>query len=55
MLTGEVLRSQNGAVKSYASDEAARESERVRKFKAAADSVFKSRKSMFEELAEGAE
>lgn len=44
-----------GVVKSYASDEPMSEDERARKFKAAADAVFESRKSAFEELAKGAE
>lgn len=44
-----------GVVKSYVRDEASDEDERARKFKAAADEVFESRKSVFEELAKGAE
>lgn len=44
-----------GVVKSYVRDESSDESERARKFKAAADEVFESRKSAFEELAKGAE
>jgi hypothetical protein len=44
-----------GVVKSYTRDEAADEEARARKFKAAADSVFENRKSVFEELAKGAE
>jgi hypothetical protein len=35
-----------GVVKSYARDESSDESERARKFKAAADAVFESRKSV---------